>query len=68
MVELRIGRDFGTKKYMIEVWDGGRIAALIHSSDNGVNISSRKPISVETNQDKTEVYLQFELLDRMCFN
>lgn len=61
MVEFRIGKEFGTKKFMVEVWDGGRIVALIHSTYNGINISSRNPINVETNQNKTEVHLKFGL-------
>lgn len=61
MVELRVGKEFGTNKYMVEVWDGGRIVALIQSSYDTVKISSRKPIMIDTNEAKTEVYLQFEL-------
>jgi len=61
MVELRVAKEFGTDKYMVEVWDGGRIVALIQSSYDTVKISSRKPMAVGTNEAKTEVYLQFEL-------
>lgn len=61
MVELRLGKEFGTNRYMVEVWYGGRIIALIHPTDSGVNISSRNPIMVETNASKSEVYLKFEL-------
>jgi hypothetical protein len=61
MVELRIAKEFGTNKYMVEVWDGGRIVALIQSSYDTVKISRRKPIAADTNEAKTEVYLLFEL-------
>lgn len=60
MVELRLGKEFGTKEYMVEVWDGGRIVALMHSTGNGITISSRNPISVDANQASTEVYIRFE--------
>jgi|GEM_PF-6354357 len=30
MIELCIGKEFGMNRYMVEVWNGGRIVALIH--------------------------------------
>ena len=61
MVEFRLGKEFGAKEYMVEVWDGGRIVALIHPNENGITVSSRNQLRMEANQSKTEVYIKFEL-------
>lgn len=60
-MDFRISREFGTNKYMVELWDGGRIVATIRSVEYGVSVSSRNPIDVNTNNQRTEVYLKFEL-------
>ncbi len=61
MVEFRLGKEFGTKQYMVEVWDGGRIVALIHPNENGITVSGRNRFGMEANQDNTEVYIRFEV-------
>ncbi len=61
MVEFRLGKEFGTKQYMVEVWDGGRIIALIHSNENGITVSSKNRLGMEANQNNTEVYIRFEV-------
>jgi len=61
MVEFRLGKEFGTKEYMVEVWDGGRIVAFIHPNESGITVSSRNRVRMETNRSNTQVYIRFEL-------
>lgn len=61
MVEFRLGKEFGTKQYMVEVWDGGRIVALIHPTENGITVSSKNRLGMEANQSNNEVYIRFEV-------
>ncbi len=61
MVEFRLGKEFGTKQYMVEVWDGGRIVALIYPNENGITVSSRDRLGMEASQNNTEVYIRFEV-------
>lgn len=61
MVEFRLAKEFGSKEYMVEVWDGGRIVALIHPSQDGITVSSRNELRMIANQSSSEVYIRFEL-------
>jgi len=61
MVEFRLAKEFGSKEYMVEVWGGGRIVALIHPNENGITVSSRNQLNADVNESSTELYIRFEL-------
>lgn len=49
--------EYGSRRdeYMVEVWDGGRIVAVIHSAPYGLRISSRMRMQVDLSDDGREV-------------
>lgn len=57
MVEFRLAVEYGSSRdeYMVEVWDGGRIVAVIHSAPYGLRISSRMRMRVDLSNDGREV-------------
>ena len=57
MVEFRLAVEYGSRgdEYMVEVWDGGRIVAVIHSAPYGLRISSRMRMQVDLSDDGREV-------------
>ncbi len=58
MVEFRIALEYGKRnEYIIEVWDGGRIVAVIHAEPHGLRISSRKIMHVDVSDDGREIYI-----------
>jgi len=57
MVEFRLALEYGSNRYMIEVWDGGRIVATIHSEPYGLRISSRMSMHVESSKEGRDVYV-----------
>jgi hypothetical protein len=58
MIEFRLALEYGkSNKYMIEVWDGGRIVAVIHAEPYGLRISSRKIMHVDVSDDGREIYI-----------
>lgn len=61
MVEFRLAREFGGREYMVEVWDGGRMVGLVRPGIEGITVSSRNQLRMETNQSMTEIYIRFKL-------
>ncbi|MFN4336509.1 MAG: hypothetical protein ACK4FV_02870 [Candidatus Nitrosocaldus sp.] len=58
MVEFRLAVEYGSKdEYMVEVWDGGRIVAVIHSAPYGLRITSRMSMDVDMSDDGREVHV-----------
>ncbi len=47
-MEFRVALEYGKRdKYMVEVWDGGRIVAVIHAEPYGLRVSSRMGMHVD---------------------
>ncbi len=57
MVEFRLSLEYGSNRYMVEVWDGGRVVATIHSEPYGLRISSRMSMRVESSKEGRDVYV-----------
>jgi hypothetical protein len=57
VVEFRLSLEYGSNRYMVEVWDGGRIVATIHSEPYGLRISSRMSMRVESSKGGRDVYV-----------
>ena len=56
--EFRISLEYGSNRYMVEVWDGGRIVATIHAEPYGIRIESRRRMDVEVAKDGKEAYIR----------
>ncbi len=57
-MEFRVALEYGKRdKYMVEVWDGGRIVAVIHAEPYGLRVSSRMGMRVDKSDDCREVYI-----------
>ncbi len=63
MVEFRVALGYGKgNEYMIEVWDGGRIVAVIYAEPYGLRISSRKSMQVHASEDGKEIYITLPMV------
>ncbi len=57
-MEFRIALEYGkSNEYIVEVWDGGRIVAVIHAEPYGLRVSSRMSMHVDKSDDGKEVYI-----------
>ncbi|MCS6767339.1 MAG: hypothetical protein RMJ59_00545 [Candidatus Nitrosocaldus sp.] len=58
MVEFRLAMEYGRRdEYMVEVWDGGRIVAVIHPAPYGLMITGRMRMHVDVDDDGKTIHV-----------